>query len=43
MQFMVLMIPGVYQGNKADPGFRPDPEKMARMGRFNEELQGRSV
>jgi hypothetical protein len=39
MQFMVLMIPGVYQGNKADPGFRPDPEKMARMGRFNEELQ----
>jgi hypothetical protein len=39
MQFMMLMIPAIYQGRaKVDPGFVPDPEKMAEMGRFNEEL-----
>ena len=40
MRFMVLMIPGVYQGGKkVDANFTPDAEKMARMGKFNEELQ----
>lgn len=39
MQFMMLMIPAVYSGNKKiDPNFSPDPEKMAEMGRFNEEM-----
>ncbi|MEP6671497.1 MAG: YciI family protein [Chthoniobacter sp.] len=43
MQFMMLMIPAVYQpGNKVDPGFTPDPKKMEDMGRFNEEL-GKAV
>ena len=39
MQFMMLMIPGVYQGGKkVDPGFVPDPKKVQEMMRFNEEL-----
>jgi hypothetical protein len=39
MQFMMLMIPAVYQGGgKVDPGFVPDPEKIGEMGKFNEEL-----
>ncbi len=40
MQFMMLMIPAVYQdGKKVDPGFVPDPEKMEEMrSRFTEEL-----
>jgi hypothetical protein len=39
MQFMMLMIPAVYQpGNKVDPDFVPDPKKMAEMGKFNEEM-----
>lgn len=38
MQFMMLMIPAVYQGGKPAPGFKPDPEKMEEMGRFNEEM-----
>ena len=39
MQFMMLMIPAVYQGGKKlDPGFVPDPKKIAEMTRFNEEL-----
>ena len=39
MQFMMLMIPNVYQGNKKlDPGFVPDPKKIEEMTRFNEEL-----
>jgi hypothetical protein len=39
MKFMMLMIPAVYQGAKQPkPGFVPDPEKVARMGRFNEEM-----
>ena len=40
MRFMVLMIPGVYRGNKKiDPNFVPDAEKMEKMGQFNEELK----
>jgi hypothetical protein len=42
MQFMMLMIPDVYRGNKMDSGFAPDPKKMEAMGRFNEEM-GKSV
>lgn len=43
MQFLMLMIPAVYQpGSNVQPGFTPDPEKIAAMGRFNEEL-GRTV
>ena len=39
MQFLMLMIPAVYQpGSKVAPDFVPDPEKMAAMGRFNEEM-----
>ena len=39
MKFMMLMIPAVYQGGKTvNPGFVPDPEKMADMGRFNDEM-----
>src|SRR5882762_6714197 len=40
MRFMVLMIPGVYQGGrKVDSNFVPDAEKMKRMGQFNDELK----
>jgi hypothetical protein len=43
MQFMMLMIPAVYQGRKkVDPGFVPDPKKMEEMTKFNEEL-GKTV
>lgn len=38
MQFMMLMIPNVYRGNKAEAGFVPDLEKVEEMTRFNEEL-----
>ncbi len=39
MKFMMLMIPAVYQGaDKPGPGFVPDPSKVERMGRFNDEL-----
>jgi hypothetical protein len=38
MQFLMLMIPKIYRGNKVDAGFLPDPKKVAEMGRFNEEL-----
>jgi len=39
MQFMMLMIPAVYQdGKNVDPNFVPDPEKIKEMGKFNEEL-----
>ena len=35
MQFMMLMIPNVYRGNKKlDPGFVPDPRKVEEMARF---------
>ena len=39
MQFLVLMIPGVYRDNKAKPNFTPDVSKMIPMGKFNEELK----
>ncbi|HEX3314746.1 MAG TPA: YciI family protein [Gemmataceae bacterium] len=42
MQFLMLMIPGVYQGKNVDPGFVPDPKKMEAMGKFNEEM-GKSL
>ena len=43
MQFMMLMIPAVYQaGKNVDPAFAPDPKKMEAMGKFNEEL-GKAV
>ena len=38
MKFMMLMIPAVYQGGKAAPGFTPDPKKVEEMDRFNEAL-----
>jgi hypothetical protein len=38
VKFMMLMIPAVYQGGEAGPGFKPDPKKMEEMGRFNEEM-----
>jgi len=39
MKFMMLMITAVYQGAKQpEPGFVPDPKKVERMGRFNEEM-----
>ena len=39
MKFMMLMIPAVYQGgNKPDPDFVPDPELVAQMGKFNEDM-----
>jgi len=39
MKFMMLMIPAVYQGGKTpDPDFVPDPELVAQMGKFNEEM-----
>jgi hypothetical protein len=43
MQFLMLMIPAVYQpGSKVEPDFTPDPKKMEPMGRFNEEM-GKAV
>ena len=43
MQFMMLMIPNVYRGNKKlDSGFVPEPKKIEEMARFNEEL-GKAV
>jgi len=43
MQFMMLMIPAVYQGGKkVDPGFKPDPKKIKEMTKFNEEM-GKAV
>ena len=39
MEFMIMMIPAVYRGNKKwDKKFVPDPKKVQEMGRFNEEL-----
>jgi hypothetical protein len=43
MQFMMLMIPGLYRDNpKLEGGFSPDPKDMEKMGRFNDEL-GKAV
>jgi hypothetical protein len=39
MRFMVLMIPGVYQGGKkVDPNFVPPADAIEKMGKFNEEM-----
>ena len=39
MQFMMLMIPAVYQGGKkVESGFVPDPKKVEEMGRFNNDM-----
>jgi hypothetical protein len=38
MKFMMLMIPGIYQGGKAPAGFKPDPKKIEQMDRFNDAL-----
>ena len=39
MKFMMLMLPGVYQGaNKPAPDFKPKLKDMEAMGRFNEEM-----
>ncbi len=42
MQFMMLMIPNVYRGNKKLEGFVPDSKEMEEMGRFTEEM-GKAV
>lgn len=43
MQFLMLMIPAVYQpGSNVQPGFVPDLDKIDAMGQFNEEL-GKAV
>ena len=42
MQFMMLMIPNVYRGNKKLEGFAPDRKDMEEMGRFNDEM-GKAV
>lgn len=42
MQFMMLMIPNVYRGNKIEAGFVPDAKGVEEMTRFNQEL-GKSV
>ena len=36
MRFMVLMIPGVYRGNKKLDHFVPKTEDMEEMGKFND-------
>ena len=42
MQFMMLMIPDVYRGNKKLEAFKPELKDMEEMGRFNEEM-GKTV
>ncbi len=42
MRFMMLMIPGVYQGAEAaklGEGFAPDAEMVAKMMKFNDDLK----
>lgn len=41
MRFMMLMIPGGYE--KAEPGTMPDPDAVAAMMKYNEELQRAGV
>lgn len=46
MRFMMLMIPGVYQGAAAarlDAGFAPDAEMVAKMMKYNEALSKADV
>ncbi len=35
---MVIMIPNVYQGADVDLDFKPDPEMLRKMGKFNDEM-----
>jgi hypothetical protein len=42
MRVMAIMIPEVYKSG-ASPDFKPDPEVIEKMGRFNEELQKAGV
>ena len=41
MKFLMVVIPKGYE--KAAPGTMPDPEAMARMGKYNESLQKAGV
>ena len=41
MRFMMLMIPKGYE--TAAPGTRPDPKRVAAMGKYNESLQKAGV
>jgi len=41
MRFMMLMIPIGYC--TAEPGAQPDPERVAAMMRYNEELKNAGV
>jgi hypothetical protein len=43
MKYMVLMIPGVYRGNKKLDNFAPAAEAMETMGKFNTEMQKAGV
>ena len=46
MRFMMLMIPGVYQGDaaaKLGEGFAPDAEMVAKMMKYNEDLANAGV
>src|SRR5262245_114609 len=38
MRFMVMMIPGVYRGNKKLDNFAPTKKDVEKMGKFNEEM-----
>lgn len=39
MQFLMLMLPGIYQpGSKVPANFRPDADSLERMRKFNEEM-----
>src|SRR5213075_1349654 len=42
MQFMMLMIPAVYNSGQKNPEFKPDPKQMEPMGKFNDEM-GKSL
>ncbi len=38
MRFMVLMIPGVYRGNKKMEHYKPTLKEIEPMGKFNEAM-----
>ena len=38
MRFLMLMIPGVYQGDGQVPDFRPDPDAVEKMMAYNKRL-----
>ena len=39
MRFMVLMIPGIYRGNKKMENYVPKVEDMEEMGKFNDSFE----